>query len=328
MKKLERDKLRVDRGIGGNKLSVIKKFGYQNYEGIYYPRMYRIWQLCRFNLRERIWNQNSDIIPLLILLFLSFIVLIPITFFIPNLVNNVYIGLSPPKSVLVDAFNDFFALITYVIVTNPLVFILFGFIGGRIISEDIEYKSLEQYFTRMRRTDYLLGKFFAVFISYFTTLFSISFVFYYFMTSAFAFSLFDDQILGTFIHVSIFIFIISLTLSLFMLALSGATEKKNYSALMFIVILLILGDIFQVFAILLHNNIFYIFNPQDVMAAILFGLVPLNSQLTDITGTGNISGIPTTRLAVTTFNEAIFAVTLLSLVSVLYVLYKIKKIWS
>ncbi|OLS20494.1 MAG: hypothetical protein HeimC3_40430 [Candidatus Heimdallarchaeota archaeon LC_3] len=307
-------------------MSVIKKFGYQNYTGNYYPRKYRIWQLCWFNLRERIWNQKSVIIPLVILLFLAFIILIPITFIVPTLVNSPFLGSNPIQEELIDIFNDFFTLIIYVILTNPLIFILFGFIGGRIISEDIEYKSLEQYFTRMRRTDYLIGKFLSIFISYFFTLFLISFVFYYFMSSAFAFSIFDEKIFSTFIKVTIFIFIISLTLSLFMLALSGATDKKNYAALMFIIILLILGDIFEVFAILLDNNFFYIFNPQDVMAAILFDIVPLKS---DFSGLGGfISGVPSGRLAVNSFFEAMGAVTLLSFSSMLFVYYKIKRIWS
>ena len=301
-------------------MSVIKKFGYQNYTGVYHARNYRIWQLCWFNLKERIWNQKSVIIPLVILLFLAFIILIPITFFVPFASGII------TKEELIDVFNDFYALIIYVIATNPLIFILFGFIGGRIISEDVENKSLEQYFTRMRRSDYLVGKFLAVFISYFFTLFIISFVFYYFMSSSFSIPFLDTRIFLTFIKVTIFLFIISLTLSLFMLALSGATEKKNYAALMFIVTLLILGDIFEVFAFLLHNNIFYIFNPQDVMATILFELVPLKSDFNQVGGI--INGIPSGGLSVTSFSEAIFSVTSLSFTSALFVYYKVMKIWS
>jgi hypothetical protein len=169
-------------------------------------------------------------------------------------------------------------------IANPLIYILFGFIGGRIIAEDIEYKSLEQYFIRIRRSDYLIGKLLAVFISYFGILLLIVAIFYWLLSNAFSLPLFAASSLDVLLKILLFIFAISACQSLFMLALSGATEKKNYASLMFIILMLASGQIFSVFAQLLKDNFYYRFSPQETMATVLFGLVPPSDAFGELSG--------------------------------------------
>ena len=198
--------------------SIIKKFGYKNYFGTYNSRFYRIWQISWFNLRERIWNQKSVLATFGILLFLSFIVMIPIAVITAS-GSGIFIQqfFQASGTNLMTIFGSSLALVNYTLMTNPLTFILFGFIGGKIISEDIEYRSLEQYYLRVRRTDYLIGKFIALFLSYFLSTFVISFMFYYFLSNAFNFGLFELDSLIVLLKVVVFIFILTLTSSLFML---------------------------------------------------------------------------------------------------------------
>lgn len=315
-------------------MSVITKFGYKNYTGSYLSRSYRIWQICLFNLKERIWNQKSVQSIYIILFFLSLIVIIPLV-----VISSSTAGTGPNGPItflqsillssgidLITFFSNMYGLIIFSLLSNPLTFILFGFIGGKVVSEDIEYKTLEQYFTRVRKTDYLLGKFLALFLSYFGSMIILAFMFYYFLCSTVNYGLFEIDPLVVFVKIILYVFIITLTLTLFMLAISAATEKKNYASLIFILILLIIGDVFKVFNTFFHSDLYLLFNPQEVMLVLLKGLISFTDSLNNFIFIIAIN--PGSLNTTVTFPEALGLVSAVSIVSFIYLIRRIRTIWS
>ena len=139
----------------------IKRFGFKIYNGEFKSRSYRFTRLCWFNMRERIFNQWSVAIPLLLLVLISLFFVLPFSIALSSAIQF----LTPDQRKLLT-FNDLFVFIVVFLYINPLTTILFGFLGGRIVAEDLEYKSLEQYLIRIIRTDNLVRKFKSYFFSY------------------------------------------------------------------------------------------------------------------------------------------------------------------
>jgi hypothetical protein len=111
-----------------------------------------------------------------------------------------------------------------------------------------------------------------------------------------------------------------------MLALSSATEKKNYATLIFILIFLATGNIFQLFSIFLHSDFYLLFYPQELIGAILKGIVPLSSQNNPLGLFLAFSGNEI-RSSVQ-FTESLGMAILTSVLSIIYLFKKINTIWS
>ena len=198
--------------------SFIKPFGFKEYKGKFKPRLYRILNLCWFNMRERIFNQWSVAIPLLLLALVGLFFLLPFSIALSSTLQF----LTPDQRKILT-FNDLFVLIVVFLYISPLTIILFGFIGGRIVAEDLEYRSLEQYFIRIRRSDYILGKFLSIFLSYLGILLIITIIFYWWFNNILGVSILDPNSLITLFRMLLFLVFTTLAESIVMVAISSST---------------------------------------------------------------------------------------------------------
>lgn len=282
-----------------NPEGIVKRFGYKLYIGRSHGTMYRVWSLVTFNLRERIWSQRSTIIAFIILLFIAVLILIPLALFAqffsspsPELADQI------PPITLRTIFNP----VTTLILINPFSFILLGVMGGRIFAEDLEHGTLDSYTVRLSRTHYYLGKFIALWISYFGTMAIPTAFLYWFVTTQFKFSLTNIDNLAVLVQALIYCFIGSSMITSVMLVISSSTNKPNYAVLMFIVGLYGFSSIVPIFDNLLGLNFpltipfidvelinlsLYYLSVTDILTSLFYGIIGGNTEL-PFPGAGNV----------------------------------------
>ncbi|MHA2362944.1 MAG: hypothetical protein ACXAC7_03235 [Candidatus Hodarchaeales archaeon] len=263
----------------------VKRFGYKVYRKKFLGSTYRIKSLIYFNLRERLWNQRSVIIALAILIFIALIVLIPLGIFASYL-NTANLGENDEEIALLTLQN-IFNPVTAFILLNPFTFILLGVLGGRIIAEDIEYGTSDNYIVRINRNYYFIGKLGAIWISYLVVMLIPTIFIYWFTSTQFKFPLTDIDNIALLIQAISYCIIASFFLASLMIMISASTDKKNYATLMFIVGLFGISQIIPVFVDLLtfdasldfiffmvdiSSDQLYYFSTTDILLSLYFGL--------------------------------------------------------
>ncbi|MHA1168560.1 MAG: hypothetical protein ACTSRU_12105 [Candidatus Hodarchaeales archaeon] len=225
-------------------MTFVKKFGFSNYDGNYSGMLYRIRSLLVFDMKERIWKQRSVIISYLFLLFMIFIVAMPIIATLSLLKdfwdtsgmirddwswNSYFTDEFPIKPAHILPFF----VTTYITFIMTVVFL--GIAGGKVLSQDIETKVIQNYFTRISRFEYVIGKFLAVFLSYYLGLMVPFTVLHFWLCSALDSDFFNIANFDLFLRTAIFVAYACLVYTSFCLAVSASSSRRFYATLIFIV---------------------------------------------------------------------------------------------
>ena len=125
----------------------------------------------------------------------------------------------------------------------------------------------------------------------------------------------------------IYLIFTTLAESLVMVAISSSTEKKNYATLMFIILFIALDGISRIFAILLGDNFFLRFNPDQILLAIYFGINHLTPNYTQISSFTSIITPISVRRTLLSFQDGIETLLFYMAISMLFIYRRINKIW-
>ena len=152
----------------------VRKFKFRPFEGHYRGRIWRIWTVARFNMTHQ-WHR-SRVFKILII-FTLFILIIPNMFLLVGIdellrVNTANEILEDHLWDTVRDFARFQVMITSIDETDPtfdtgyaiIMLIAVVMMGAGLISDDLKYKVSEIYDSKLDRTEYLLGKYGALFL--------------------------------------------------------------------------------------------------------------------------------------------------------------------
>ncbi|MHA2296345.1 MAG: hypothetical protein ACXAEU_12000 [Candidatus Hodarchaeales archaeon] len=273
-------------------MTFVKKFGFKNYDGKYRGIIYRVQSLMFFDMSERIFKQKSVIFAYITLIFMLFIFALPILAFLAVArqswedfgtmygslgFEQFYLSEFPIKTIHI------YPLFVNALVTFFMTIIFLGIAGGKVLSQDIETKVIQNYFTRLSRYEYFTGKFLAVYLSYLLSLqfpFTIIYIWICSVIKADAFSIENiDLFLRSFIFTAYTcLFYTSLTLFV-----SSGTARRFYATLIFIVFLTGVTIVPTIFWNVTGSEQYLIFDVLRDLRAIYLGIAGYN-PLDDLSG--------------------------------------------
>ncbi|MFW9991236.1 MAG: hypothetical protein ACFFD4_04175 [Candidatus Odinarchaeota archaeon] len=262
-------------------MTFVKKFGFKKYDGEYRGMVYRVWSLMLFDMTERIWKQRSVLLAYAILCGMILVVAVPILAVLAvirqmwdqfGVISSVWgqsfyyedfpVGAADVYPLFVNSFSTYFLTILFL-----------GVAGGKVLSQDIETKVIQNYFTRISREEYFIGKFLAVFISYFLSLEIPFTIIYFWMCSVLKIDAFNFANLDIYLKTLIFVAYACLFYTGLTLAVSSGTARRFYATLVFVVLLTGVTIVPNIFYGMTGNEEFLIFDMLRDLRAIYMSLI-------------------------------------------------------
>jgi hypothetical protein len=229
-----------------------KQFEFRTTEEKRRGRIWRVWTVSWFNLTHQ-WNRSRFL--KLVMVFIIFILLLSNVMLLNNI--DALLETFTPNELLSNHLWDTFRKFVrfQVLIASPTevdpvfdtgysVFMLIGFImmGSGLISDDLRYKTLELYDTKISRLDYLLGKYGALLL-FGNILFTFPCICEWFLIVIGVPGVDIIQALPTLLGVVIFTEALTLILTSTILIFSSYTNKRLYAGVFSFGFLLMLSRV-------------------------------------------------------------------------------------
>ncbi|OLS22018.1 MAG: hypothetical protein HeimC3_32830 [Candidatus Heimdallarchaeota archaeon LC_3] len=276
----------------------VEKFGYRKYSGKTNPRWKRVINLAWFEMTST-WRKSTFgkalLIIILVVNFIGIFSLGTANFSLPKGLNEVekiervrkelsnlisyYLSITS-QSLRPEGLPDPYGIMNLGFLLVPLL----GIVGSGMFADDKQGHLIEIYLSKLRRSEYAIGKIGAVFL-YNNIIITIPMVI---SSLLFVQAFREDHLnyLDVYLNIVIFGFVITLLLGIIILFLSIIVEKRSYASLIFI-ILFFLGSIFG--SIIYQNNPsneFLLLIPNDTFFTLLgfsitgiWRLIPVNLDI-------------------------------------------------
>ncbi|MFX0062210.1 MAG: hypothetical protein ACFFC7_08470 [Candidatus Hermodarchaeota archaeon] len=272
----------VGKSING---AIVERYQYTRYDGIYTESLQRIFSFVRFEIKSRIWQARTVRWALYIwIAFWFFIVL-------ANLGQiNYYMRMDDPYY-YPTYFLDLYYLLPNTLDIQPFGFALFSFytflpafiyiaaVTGRLIFYDRQNRTIEDYFARISRWEYLTGKFASAFFMVATPFYVMAIISYVVYTSALRVSIVSIENLYLLCCVFFWIAILTLLLCLIGVFLSTLPFSNSPSAttIVYTIILIISTTFSQTLAFITGESalLFNVFlSTRTVLNTLIGGSFP------------------------------------------------------
>ncbi|MFX1251771.1 MAG: hypothetical protein ACFFCZ_09200 [Promethearchaeota archaeon] len=220
----------IGKSINGAK---VERYQYTRYDGIYTEPLERILSFVRFEIRTRIWQARTVRWSLYIWLGFWFFVVLS------NFSQINYYMRRDDPIYYSKTFLDLYYLLPNTLDIQPFIFAVFSFytflpafiyiaaVTGRLIFYDRQNRTVEDYFARISRWEYLIGKFASAFFMVATPFYAMAIISYTVYALALRESLFSLR--NLYLLCCVFFWIAILTLLLCLIGVFLSTLPFNTS---------------------------------------------------------------------------------------------------
>ncbi len=268
----------------------VQKFGYRTFKGELQGRLSRIFSLFIFEVKEA-WNRSTiGKVILIIVLVLQFMSIALTALFIGAIFNIVgeLNGMTKKEFVVESIYSTASSYLSVGVATvvgrasvgtfgvsgiGILIIPLIGIYGSGLIADDRQGKAVELYLSKLRREEYIVGKFLTIYVLT-NALVTLPILFTSILyIQAFSLSLIEFIIpLG---KVLLYCFTITFIYALGSITASSLVEKRAYASLAFFFFILI-SSIFGLltFSQSTNNEFLVLLSPSNfnvVLAYLMFG---------------------------------------------------------